>query len=150
MQPNVRESELSQDFKKEKDAEAKSEGQPPQERTPGSLSLAFEIPTSGKKLVFTKIGGDPTLTVAILPRKSLDLLLAAGWTLVWGSLGLAVAIALGWARQSAAARRSLPAIVIGAGLMVFLLFPAPGSWLGLAVLAVGAGFEASHWNRRAV
>jgi hypothetical protein len=118
------------------------------QRTPGSLSLAFDIPTDGRKLVFTKVGGDPKLALVIRPRRSFEMIFSVAWMLVWGCLGVAVVVAAGRGTRAGVARKSLPRIVMGVALVVFLLEPASISWLGLAILAVAAAVEALRQSGR--
>ena len=110
-------------------------------RTPGSLSLDFDIPIDGRKFVFTKAGGDPRLTVAILPHRSFDVLAWTGGGLGWGVLGLLAIVALGQSRRASTAARSLPLVAVAVGVLFFLVFPAPVSWLGLVILAAATGIE---------
>jgi hypothetical protein len=112
------------------------------------LSLAFEIPTEGRKLVFTKAGGDPKLAVAIRPRRSFEMAFSVVWMLVWGCLGVALVAASGRGTRANAARKSLPRMVMAVALAVFLLEPAPISWLSLAVLAVATAVEAVRQSGR--
>ncbi|MBC8168013.1 MAG: hypothetical protein H7Y20_19355, partial [Bryobacteraceae bacterium] len=60
----------------------------------GGLSLGFELPTTGQKLVFSKAGGDPKLALGLRPQESVRWGLNLVWTLVWLTVGLGVAIAM--------------------------------------------------------
>ena len=106
-------------------------------RSPGTLSLAFEIPKEGQMLVFTKAGGDPKLTVELRPRQSLQLLLGALWMLPWFFLLLLALILFGRDRYAPTARRQLPVALIVVGLLLFVFLPTPAFWLGLALIGVG-------------
>jgi hypothetical protein len=121
--------------------------EPTQGRSPGSLSLDFDIPIDGSKRVFTKVGGDPKLTVALLPHRSFDVLLSAGWTIVWGLLAVLIVVAVGHSRSAVAAGRSLPLVALALGALLFLVFPAPVSWIGLAILVVATGVETLRRTR---
>jgi hypothetical protein len=105
--------------------------------SPGTLSLVFDIPQEGHKLVFTKAGGDPKLTVELRPRKSLDLLLGALWMLPWLFVLLLAILLFGRGRYAPTARRQLPYGLIAVGLLLFVFLPAPAFWLGLVLVAVG-------------
>ena len=116
-------------------APAKEEAARP--RSPGTLSLAFEIPKEGQMLVFTKAGGDPKLTVELRPRRSLELLLGTLWMLPWLFLLLLALILFGRNRYSPAAWRQFPFGLIAVGLLLFVCLPAPASLTGLALVAAG-------------
>jgi hypothetical protein len=116
-------------------APAKEEAARP--HSPGTLSLAFEIPKEGQMLVFTKAGGDPKLTVELRPRKSLEVLLGTLWMLPWLFLLLLALILFGGNRYSPAAWRQIPFGLIAVGLLLFVCLPAPASLAGLALVAVG-------------
>ena len=105
--------------------------------SPGTLSLAFEIPTEGQRLVFTKAGGDPKLTVELLPRKSLELVLGTLWMVPWLFLLVLAIFLFGRNRYSPAAWRQFPFGLIAVGLLLFVFLPAPASLAGLVLVVVG-------------
>ncbi len=115
----------------------------------GSLSLKFEIRQIGQKLVFTKVGGDPRLTVALRSRKTLDRAFDVVWLIVWTALGGALAVTFGISGRTFAGRRLLPCIVIAVGLVWFLLLPFPVSYVGLAAMAAGTALETRRRLRTA-
>ncbi|HXY37338.1 MAG TPA: hypothetical protein VEI07_24130, partial [Planctomycetaceae bacterium] len=117
--------------------------------SPGTLSLAFAIPEEGQKLVFTKVGGDPKLTVELRPRKSLELLFGVLWMLPWLFLLILAMILFGRNRYAPAARRQLPFGLIAVGLLLYLLLPAPASFVGLVFVAAGT-VQASVMRHRQV
>jgi hypothetical protein len=115
-------------------------------RMQGSLSLPFDLPLTGRKLVFTKVGGDPKLTVSIRSRKSLDKGFALVWAVLWAAVAVAVASIFARNGQATSARRHLrwttmALITMALGLAIFVLLPAPVSWLGLAILAIATTVE---------
>jgi hypothetical protein len=105
--------------------------------SPGTLSLVFDIPKEGHKLVFTKAGGDPKLAVELRPRKSLELLLGALWMLPWLFVLLLAMLLFSRNRYAPTAWRQLPYGLIALGLLLFVFLPAPALWLGLVLVAVG-------------
>jgi hypothetical protein len=106
-------------------------------RSPGTLSLAFDIPKEGQALVFTKAGGDPRLTVELRPRKSLELLWGAIWMLPWLFVLLLVLALCGRAGSAPLARRRLPYGLIVLGLLLFVALPFPGYLIGSVLVALG-------------
>jgi hypothetical protein len=119
---------------------AKKEGakkEPARPHSPGTLSLVFEIPKEGQKLVFTKAGGDPKLTVELRPRKSLEVLFGTLWMLPWIFLLLLTIRLFGNSRHAASAWRQLPFGLIVVGLLLFVVLPAPVCFVGLALVAAG-------------
>ena len=117
--------------------------------SPGTLSLAFEIPMEGQMLVFTKAGGDPKLTVELRPRKSLELLLGALWMLPWLFLLVLAIVLFGRNRYSPAAWRQIPFGLIAVGLLLFVFLPAPASLAGLVLVAVGTAQASVTRHRQA-
>jgi hypothetical protein len=115
--------------------------------SPGTLSLAFDIPKEGQRLVFTKAGGDPKLAVELRPRKSLEVLLGTLWMLPWIFLLLLAILLFGRNRYAAAAWRQLPFGLIAVGLLLFVVLPSPGFYAGLALVAAGT-IQASVMRHR--
>ncbi|HET6328087.1 MAG TPA: hypothetical protein VFG04_25615, partial [Planctomycetaceae bacterium] len=115
--------------------------------SPGTLSLAFDIPKDGQMLVFTKAGGDPKLTVELRPRKSLEVLLGTLWMLPWIFLLLLALMLFRQNRYAAAAWRQLPYGLIAIGLLLFVVLPAPAFFVGLAFVAAGT-IQASVMRHR--
>jgi hypothetical protein len=105
--------------------------------SPGTLSLAFDIPKDGQALVFTKAGGDPRLTVELRSSKSLELLWGALWMLPWLFVLLLVLALCGRAGSAPAARRQLPYGLLVLGLLLFVALPAPAHLIGSVLVAVG-------------
>jgi hypothetical protein len=48
----------------------------------GGLSVEMEIPVTGRQLTFSKVGGNPELTLSVRPKESYALLLGAVWLLL--------------------------------------------------------------------
>ncbi len=99
----------------------------------GGLSLDFQLPTTGKKLVFSKVGGDPKLALAVRPQESIRWGLNLAWSAVWLAIGLAVILAVRSPSVTKRLSREIPiaAAVLG-GLGFFIL---PGIMGGLAFVA---------------
>ena len=112
----------------------------------GGLSLGFELPTTGQKLVFSKAGGDPKLALGLRPQESVRWGLSLVWTLVWLAVGLGIVFAVrsGTALARLARRAPLAVAVIGA-LGFFLL---PGPLNVLSFLAFIAGSVVVAWMNR--
>jgi hypothetical protein len=111
--------------------------EPARPHSPGTLSLVFEIPQEGQKLVFTKAGGDPKLTVELRPRKSLEVLFGTLWMLPWIFLLLLTIRLFGNSRHAESAWRQLAFGLIAVGLLLFVVLPAPACFVGLALVAAG-------------
>jgi hypothetical protein len=111
--------------------------EPSRSHSPGTLSLAFDIPKEGQMLVFTKAGGDPKLTVELRPRKSFEVLLGALWMLPWIFLLWVAILLFGQNRYAATAWRRLPFGLMAIGLLLFVVLPPPVSFVGLALVAAG-------------
>ena len=102
----------------------------------GGLSLLIDLPTTGRKLTLSKVGGAPKLAVSLRPVEFQKTLFGAVWLAVWGGLGLGIVAALRRPRAAATLLRLAPsALVLIGGLWYFLLPLAP---LGFALLMLGA------------
>ncbi|MCA9053383.1 MAG: hypothetical protein KDA75_06075, partial [Planctomycetaceae bacterium] len=103
----------------------------------GGLSLPMDLPHGGEELTFTKVGGDPQLTLAIRPRDTetrllgllsgLGILIAGGALVLWITRGGFDSDRLAWG-------------LLLIGLLAAALFPAPARMIGLLVFIAGAGW----------
>ncbi len=114
----------------------------------GGLSLGFELPTTGQKLIFTKAGGDPKLALGLRPQESVRTGLGLLWTLVWLAVGLGVVIAVNSGTALSQLMHRAPSVVGVIGLLGFFLLPAPLSVLSFLVF-VGAAIVVAWMNRNA-
>ena len=109
----------------------------PINKSNSGLSLEIDLPTTGQKLVFSKVGGDPKLALAIRPYASVRWGLSLAWSAVW-IVGIAmVLLAL---RQPAGISRLLdygPAFAIVL-YFVFCALPTPLNIIGFVLMLVGA------------
>ena len=113
----------------------------------GGLSLGINLPTSGRKLVFTKAGGDPKLALAIRPQESIRWGISLVWSAVWMLIGVTVVLTL---RKSSGLYRLLnqsPVIAIVLGVLGFCVLPAPFNAGCFVLFLVGALVTA--WTKRA-
>jgi type II secretory pathway pseudopilin PulG len=103
----------------------------------GGLSLPITIPQAEQELRFVKVGGDPKLTLAVRPRRTLTLGLGFVWTLVclFGGLWLVRTATRHEARD---AWQYAPMALIAIGLLGFLLIPSPVKWMFFVAFALGA------------
>ena len=112
----------------------------------GGLSLGFELPLTGQKLVFTKAGGDPKLALGLRPQESVRFGLNLAWTLVWLAVGVVIALAaISGAATNGLARRA-PLVVAVIGVLGFFLLPSPLSLLSFLAFA-GASVAVAWINR---
>ena len=114
----------------------------------GGLSLGFELPMTGQKLVFTKAGGDPKLALGLRPQESVRFGLNLAWTLVWLAVGLGVAIVVSSGAATTGLVRRAPLVVAVIGVLGFLLLPSPLSLLSFLAFA-GASVVVAWINRNA-
>ena len=113
-------------------------------RRPSGLSIGITLPTSGRKLVFSKSGGDPKLTLAIRPQESVRRGLSLAWSAVWLLVAASVLFIL---NQASGIRRLLyllPVVVALMGLIGFCVIPGKLS-LASFVLFVAGGLVTA-WN----
>jgi hypothetical protein len=89
------------------------------------LSLGFDVPLSGKKLVFSKVGGDPKVALAVRPQESIRWGLSLIWSVAWISIGLGIVLAIRSASASKAVVRQLPWAVAILSVLGFIVLPSP-------------------------
>ncbi len=104
----------------------------------GGLSLSIDVPVTESKLVFSKVGGEPRLVLAVRPRRALTLGVGFIWTVLWIIAGIWLLRLLGSDGASGRFRRAVPKVLIGLGLIGFFLVPGPVRWLLFAIFVAGA------------
>jgi hypothetical protein len=102
-----------------------------------SLRVGLEPPAGSQKLIFSKPGGSPRLSVAVRPKESLQTGLGSLWALVWLVLGAGLVAAFGGAKARPEVRRHLPKVVAAVGLVSFLILPMPLNGFGLTIFVIG-------------
>lgn len=113
----------------------------------GGLSLEFNLPTTGRKLVFSKAGGDPKLALAVRPQESIRWGLNLVWSVVWVAIGLGIVVAV---RSQSAVRRlssQLPIAVAILSVLGFVVLPRPLSGCAFVTFVI-ASLIVAWMNRR--
>ena len=113
----------------------------------GGLSLEFVLPASGKKLVFTKAGGDPKLALAVRPQESIRWGLNLVWTVIWLAIGLGVMAAVRSASVVSRLSQQLPLAVAVLGVLGFIVLPSPLNGCAFATFVI-ASLIVAWINRR--
>jgi hypothetical protein len=91
----------------------------------GGLSLPFDLPTSGKKLVFSKTGGDPKLALAVRPQQSIRWGLNLLWSIVWLTFGIGIAVSVRSVSFTSRLSHQLPLAAAALCVLGFFVLPAP-------------------------
>lgn len=112
----------------------------------GGLSLDIDLPTTGQKLVFTKVGGDPRLALVVRPQAAIRHGIGLLWSVIWTVIGLSVLFALGNPDGANQIRHRLAIAAIVVGVLSFFVLPLPLRPLGFVLFVVGA--IATIWLRR--
>lgn len=94
----------------------------------GGISLNFQLPMQGHKLVFSKINGQPRLALSVRPENTYELGSALLWTAYWGLF----LVGLVWLIV-----RKGNATDAGKGLGMFLAFSGLVGWLFFSGLLAG-------------
>jgi hypothetical protein len=89
----------------------------------GGLSLEFQLPTTGRKLVFSKAGGDPRLALAVRPQQSIRWGLNLVWSAVWLAIGVGIVLAVRSASVIGRLSRQLPVAVAVLSVLGFIVLP---------------------------
>jgi hypothetical protein len=104
----------------------------------GGLSLDMNLPTSGRKLVFTKSGGDPKLALAIRPQESVRWGMSLIWSAVWSLIAATILLTL---RKATGLRRLIhlfPYVVAVFGILGFCVLPSPLNAASFILFLFGA------------
>jgi hypothetical protein len=103
----------------------------------GGLSLEFELPSTGRKLVFSKTGGDPKLGLTIRPKETIRSALNLTWAAVW--IGIGIGIIATYRNKSAIgmARYTFAAIAL-LSVLGFIVLPAPLNSCAFATFLIAA------------
>lgn len=103
--------------------------------TPGGVSLSFEFPQAGSETVYSKIGGEPRLTLSLRPRQTWTRALTWLWSGCWGVLTVWL-VQRFWSASSAASLRPVFALTALLGALGFVLLEGSLSALGLVIFVV--------------
>jgi len=110
----------------------------------GGLSLEIDLPESGQKLTFSKVGGDPLLTLGLRPKASLKAGFGLAWFVIWLALGLGLVSVLNRGGNFTRLASHAPILLIAVGLVWYVLLPA--AVIGLVLFTLGA--IAFGWQHR--
>ncbi|HEY4260379.1 MAG TPA: hypothetical protein VGM98_09470, partial [Schlesneria sp.] len=114
----------------------------------GGLSLGFELPTTGKKLVFSKAGGDPKLALAVRPQETVRWGLNLVWSGIWLAIGIGIALAVRSSSMSGRLPQQLLVAIAALSILGFIVLPTPLNGCAFVMFVVVALVIA--WiNRRA-
>lgn len=115
----------------------------------GGLSLGFELPTRGRKLVFSKAGGEPKLALAVRPEESIRWGLNLVWSAVWLAIGMAVVLAARSASFVTRLSRQLPVAAAVLSVLAFIVLPRPLNGCAFVTFVI-ASLIVAWMNRDAV
>lgn len=102
------------------------------------LSLPFEFPRAGREILFTKTGGDPSLTLSVAARSRPTHLLSLGLSL---AIGIGAILLLLTGRRWATSRGlAITAGLLGSavGILIGSLPVAMVAWIGFVVFVIAA------------
>lgn len=91
----------------------------------GGLSLGFELPTTGKKLVFSKAGGDPKLALAVRPQETVRWGLNLVWSVIWLAIGMGIVLAVRSSSMSGRLPQQLLIAIAALSILGFIVLPGP-------------------------
>jgi hypothetical protein len=91
----------------------------------GGLSLGFDLPTTGKKMVFSKAGGDPKLALAVRPEETVRWGLNLVWSGIWLAIGIGIALAVRSSSMSGRLPQQLLIAIAALSILGFIVLPSP-------------------------
>ncbi|MEO1994226.1 MAG: hypothetical protein ABGZ17_03020, partial [Planctomycetaceae bacterium] len=112
----------------------------------GGLSLEFNIPEDGQQLTFTKVSGDPQLTLKVWPRSVVETGFGLIWTVVWLTVGCTSAVVLSRSGFSGLVRHC-PKVLLILGLVGFFVLPQPLHWCGFALFLLAGSLLGIQYRR---
>jgi len=89
----------------------------------GGLSLAIDIPTAGTGYQFSKVGGQPKLTLLLQPQQLWQSGFSLIWSLIWLGIGIGTVILIATSRNLQAIWKYMPFALAALGLVGFFLLP---------------------------
>ncbi|QDT45362.1 hypothetical protein Pan241w_54820 [Gimesia alba] len=104
----------------------------------GGISLHFDIPLHGQKLVFSKINGQPKLALSVRPENTYQFVGALLWTVIWTLVLIGLIWCVSRNLQSAVAQKGLGILLMLAGLTGWLLLSGMIAGLAICCFIVGA------------
>tara|TARA_R110002095_G_scaffold81637_1_gene70947 strand:- start:112708 stop:120618 length:7911 start_codon:yes stop_codon:yes gene_type:complete len=131
------------------DGEVASQGQQTAWTQAGGISLNFDIPLHGHKLVFTKINGQPKLALSVRPENTYEFGGALLWTVSWALIMLGLIWCVSRNLQSALAQKGLGMLLTLVGLTGWLLLSGMIAGLAICCFIVGAIFLAYLYVKQA-
>ncbi len=102
----------------------------------GGISLKFEVPLKGHKLEFSKINGQPKLSLNVRPENTYELGAALLWTLFWGVILIVLVRCVSCCSQSESAQKRLGVMLALIGLAGWLLL---SGWLAAVAMVCFVG-----------
>lgn len=129
---------------------AENRGQPMGWTQAGGISLKFNLPIHGHKLVFTKINGQPKLALNMRPENTYEVGSALLWTLIWSLILLALIWYGSRFSQSEVARVRLGALLILIGLVGWLFLSGGLAIFAMMFFVIGSICLAYRYVKRAV
>ncbi|MEX0727533.1 MAG: hypothetical protein WD065_14750, partial [Planctomycetaceae bacterium] len=115
----------------------------------GGLSLPIDLPTSGQKLVFSKVTGSPRLALSLRTRETVATGVGFVWTLVWFAAAIVLVVSvLRFGLMSQIFYR-LPEFLLAIGVVGYFLMPRGfGGFAVLFLVMFVAGVIALAVRRR--
>lgn len=104
----------------------------------GGISLHFDIPLHGHKLVFTKINGQPKLALSVRPENTYEFGGALLWTVIWTLILIGLIWCVSRNMQSTAAQKGLAMLLTLVGLTGWLLLSGMIAGLAICCFILGA------------
>ena len=98
----------------------------------GGLSLPIDLPTSGQKIVFSKVTGSPKLALSLRTRETVATGVGLVWTLVWFAAAFAIVVSIIRYHVMSQVFYRLPEFFMAIGVVGFFL--SPSRLTGLAVV----------------
>lgn len=101
------------------------------------LSLSIDLPTSGRKLVFSKVGGDPKLALTVRSKESIRWGISLVWSALWLLMAASILFTLRKASGLTQLWRQVPWFAVIIGVLGFCVLPGPLAAASFAVFLCG-------------
>ena len=112
------------------------------------LSLEIDLPSSGQKLIFSKVGGDPKLSLLLRSHTALHSGISFVWSLIWLAVGGFVLMTLRSPLAKNRLKRAFPFVAAGVGMMGVCTLPMPLSLPAFLTMLIGVVLVARHAHQK--
>lgn len=111
----------------------------------GGLSLPIELAVDGKQLTFTKVSGNPMLTLRLRPKAAKEFGYSLAWAVAWSVIGIILLVSV---RTKQLVNRRMPWLLVVIGIAAMYMMHTDVFVVGFGLFTVGALWVATNFVRQ--